>query len=61
MQSINEKFTDAEFKRIKRIKNLMKLSWHDFIMKIIELAEEEIPSALKKSGATDEEIKKILK
>lgn len=32
MKTINEKFTDKEFKELKKSKG--KLSWHDFILKL---------------------------
>ena len=33
MKSINETFTDKEFKEIQKQKLKEKKSWHDFIMK----------------------------
>ncbi len=60
MKTLNEKFTDAEMKRIQKIKKLTKLTWHDFIMKIVELSEVEIPRALQKEGKSEDEIKKIM-
>ena len=34
MKTINETFTDEEFRKLKKKKG--KLSWHDFILKLTE-------------------------
>ena len=34
MKTINETFTDEEIRKLKKKKG--KLSWHDFILKLIE-------------------------
>ena len=38
MKTLNEKFTDEEFKKLKRLKK--KLSWHDFILLLANYAEK---------------------
>lgn len=42
MKSLNEKFTDREFSKMRRAKFISgKNNWHDFIVYIAELSEEE--------------------
>lgn len=36
MKSLNEKFTDEEFRKLVRAKKRADLSWHDFIMTLAE-------------------------
>ena len=40
MKTLNETFTDKEFKEMKKMKR--KLSWHDFIILMITLCKEAI-------------------
>lgn len=40
MITINETFTDGEFKQLKEKKG--NLSWHDFIMLLAQYEEEEV-------------------
>jgi len=40
MKTINEKFTDEEFKNLQRLKK--GLSWHDFIILLSTHAQESI-------------------
>lgn len=39
MKTINETFTDEEFKELKQVKK--KLSWHEFILKLLDYIEDE--------------------
>jgi hypothetical protein len=38
MKTLNEKFTDEEFKKLSRAKKKIdeKLNWHDFIMQLVK-------------------------
>lgn len=38
MKTLNETFTDKEYRDLKKVKG--KLSWHDFILKLIEQKKE---------------------
>lgn len=35
MKSINATFEDKEFEALKKVKNKLKLTWHDFIMMLL--------------------------
>ena len=39
IRTINERFTEEEFDKLKEAKG--KLTWHDFIMKCLECIEAE--------------------
>lgn len=41
MKSLNEKFTDEEFRKLARAKKRADLSWHDFIMTLTDDKKEE--------------------
>ena len=41
MKTVNEKFTEDEFKKLNRAKKKTKLSWHDFIMTLAEKSEKK--------------------
>jgi len=48
MKSINEKFTNEEFKNLKTLKN--GLSWHDFIILLATHAKKAIKKGDLKIG-----------
>lgn len=60
MKTINETFTNEEYVQIMRIKNLLKMSWHDFILQIVEMAEGFVVKKMSNEGATEQEIENIL-
>ena len=41
MKDIRITFTDGEFKKIKRVKDLTDTNWHDFILMLVIKSEEE--------------------
>jgi len=41
MKSINETFTDEEFKRLRKKKILSKFKWHDFIMTLADGSDDK--------------------
>ena len=60
MKNLNEKFTDEEYARITRIKELLKMTWHDFIMNVVDMSEDVVRRQMSATGYTEEEIEAVL-
>ena len=41
MKYINLTFEDLEYKKIKDLKENLNISWHDFIIKLVEMYKDE--------------------
>lgn len=59
MKTINETFTDEEYKKLMRLKKFIKISWHDLLLKVFDEAEKSVRQQLRTEGRTDEEIDEL--
>ena len=41
MKTLNEKFTDEEFKEMETVKNNHNMNWHDMVLWAIRAYDEE--------------------
>ena len=41
MKELNVTFTDGEFKKMIKVKDITEKSWHDFILYLVEISAEK--------------------
>ncbi|MCK5225116.1 MAG: hypothetical protein KAQ89_00205 [Planctomycetes bacterium] len=59
MKNLNEKFTDAEYTELNRLKNFIGLPWHDLLLRIFREGEKTATELLLAEGHTKEEIEEM--
>ena len=60
LKTINETFTDEEYVKIMRTKNRLKMTWHDFILEMVNTIDGFTVKEGLKKGYTKKEIEELL-
>jgi len=60
LKTINETFTDEEYVKIMRTKNRLKMTWHDFILEMVNIIDDFTVKEGLKKGSTKKEMEELL-